>query len=126
MEFKEKQFDGPYEVAGINITNEGELFKGIVYFPPESYGKPYPLVIYFHGFPQLFTLQEIIKSYSYLLDMGYALIAFNFRGYRYSQGTVSITSQLSDAMKIIEFVEKMAEHNMYNINDIHLLYMEMK
>ncbi len=126
MEFKEKQFDnlsGPsfYEVAGIDITNDGEIFKGVVYFPPESYEKPYNLVIYFHGFPQLFTLQEIIKSYSYLLDMGYALIAFNFRGYRYSQGKISIKSQVSDALKIIEFVERMAEHNIFNLTNINII-----
>ena len=121
MEFKEKQFDGPYEVAGIDITNEGETFKGVLYFPPVSFKKPYPLVIYFHGFPQIFTLQEIVKSYSYLLDLGYALIVFNFRGYRYSQGNVSIKSQVSDGLKVIEFVQKMAEHNIFNLENVNIL-----
>ncbi len=36
MEFKNKQFDGRYEISGIDIYNEGELFKGVLYFPPES------------------------------------------------------------------------------------------
>ena len=104
MEFKEKQYDGPYEVAGMDITNQGETFKGVIYFPPESFKKPYPLVIYFHGFPQIFTLQEIVRSYRFLLDLGYSFITFNFRGYRYSQGKVSIKSQVSDALSVVEFI----------------------
>ena len=90
MEFKEKQYDGPYEVSGIDIYNDGELFKGVLYYPPESYKKPYPLIIYFHGFPQLFSLQEIVKTYSFLLNMGLAFIVFDFRGYRFSEGKISI------------------------------------
>ena len=121
LEFKDKQFDGPYEVAGIDIKNEGDKFKGVVYFPPTSFSKPYPLFIYLHGFPQIFTLQEIVKSHSFLLDEGYAFIAFNFRGYRYSQGNVSIQSQVSDLFKILEFVKKMATHNIFDLNNINLL-----
>jgi pimeloyl-ACP methyl ester carboxylesterase len=121
LEFKEKQFDGPYEVAGIDITNERELFKGVVYFPPKSFKKPYPLVIYFHGFPHLFTLQEIVRSYSYLLDMGYSFIAFNFRGYKYSQGKVSIEAQVSDGLKVLNFIEQMAENDIFNLKNINIL-----
>lgn len=121
MEFKTKQFDGPYEVSEIQINSEGEIFRGMLYFPPQSFQKPYPLIIYFHGFPQLFSLKEIVRSYAFLLDLGYAFLAFNFRGYRYSEGKISISNQVSDAIEIIKFVRKMAEHNLFDLNDINLL-----
>ncbi|MFW9999320.1 MAG: alpha/beta hydrolase family protein [Candidatus Hodarchaeota archaeon] len=121
MEFKNKQFDGSYEVATIDIYNNNELFKGILYYPPVSFPKPYPVIIYFHGFPQLFTLQELVKRYQYLLDYGYAFITFNFRGYRYSEGKVSIKSQVSDALKITEFIETMASDNVFNPTNINII-----
>jgi len=121
LEFKEKQFDGPYEVAQIELENKGEFFKGLLYFPSETFHRPYPLVIYFHGFPQLFPLPEIVKAYKYILDMGYAFCIFNFRGYRYSEGQISIDGQLSDAMKIIEFVKKLAQDYIFDLNHINIL-----
>ncbi len=93
----------------------------MLYFPPATFHKPYPLIIYFHGFPQLFALKEIVKNHQYLLDVGYSFLVFNFRGYRYSQGEVSITSQVSDSIKIIEFVKKMAERNVFDLNNVNLL-----
>ena len=121
MEFKEKQFDGPYEVAQVEINNEGEAFKGLLYLPPESFKKPYPLVIYFHGFPQIFPLQEIVKSYKFILDIGIAFMIFNFRGYRYSDGQVSIKGQFSDAIKIIKFTEKLADNGMFDLKNINII-----
>ena len=121
MKFKEKQFDGPYEVIGVEIDNKGEIFKGLTYFPPESFQKPYPLVIYFHGFPQLFPLQEIVKGYKYILDMGIAFMIFNFRGYRYSDGEVSIKGQYSDAIKIIDFAEKLAHNGLFDLKNVNIL-----
>ena len=90
LEFEDKQFDGPFEVAEVSIDNEGQVFRGMLYFPPEKYKKPYPLIIYFHGFPQLFALKEIIRNYEYLLNLGYAILIFNFRGYKYIEGKISI------------------------------------
>ncbi len=121
MEFKEKQFDGPYEVVEVEINNKGEIFKGLTYFPLESFEKPYPLVIYFHGFPQIFPLQEIVKSYKFILDMGYAFCIFNFRGYRYSDGDVSIKGQFSDAIKIIQFAEKLAHNGVFDLKNVNIL-----
>lgn len=121
MEFEKKEYDGPYEVSEIQLENEGEIFRGMLYFPPQSFDKPYPLVIYFHGFPQLFPLTEIIKRYSYLLDMGYAFIAFNFRGYRYSDGKISISNHVSDALEIVQFAIKMAENNIFDLENIDLV-----
>jgi len=53
--------------------------------------------------------------------MGYSFLIFNFRGYRSSQGEVSITSQVLDSIKIIEFVIKMADRNIFNLNSVNLL-----
>ncbi|MFX0032724.1 MAG: alpha/beta hydrolase family protein [Candidatus Hermodarchaeota archaeon] len=120
MEFKEKQYDGPYEISEVEIENEGQIFRGLLYFPPESFKKPHPLVIYFHDFPQLFTLKEIVRNYQYLLEQGFAFLVFNLRGYRYSEGTISIESQTSDSLKLMEFVRAMSEHGHFDLNDINI------
>ena len=121
MEFKNKIYDGDFEVAEVSIENEGQIFRGMLYFPPEKYEKPYPLIIYFHGFPQLFSLKEIVRNYEYLLNMGFAFLIFNFRGYKYSEGTISIKSQVSDSLKVIEFTEKMTDHDIFNLDKINIL-----
>ena len=90
MEFKEKQYDGLYEVSEVEFHNKNQIFKSILYFPPESVQKPYPLIIFFHGFPELKPLQEIVSQYQFLLDLGYAFLIFNFRGFNFTQGEVSI------------------------------------
>jgi len=121
MEFKNKIYDGNFEVAEVSIENEGQIFRGVLYFPPEKHEKPYPLIIYFHGFPQLFSFKEIIQNYEYLLNLGFAFLIFNFRGYKYSEGTISIKSQVFDSLKVIEFVKKMAGHDIFNLNNINIL-----
>ena len=46
MEFKEKQYDGLYEVSELEFHIKNQFFKGLLYFPPESFQKPYSLIIY--------------------------------------------------------------------------------
>jgi alpha/beta superfamily hydrolase len=121
VEFEDKHYDGSYEVVALDIPNEGGIIKGLLYFPPKSYRKPHPIITYFHGFPQLFTLSEIISSYKFLLDLGYAFIVFNFRGYRFSEGNVSINSQVSDSLKILEFIDLMAKDKIFDINYINII-----
>jgi alpha/beta superfamily hydrolase len=121
MEFTNPQFDGPFEVSEIEIYNEGERIRGMLYFPPNEFKKPYPLIIYFHEFPQLFSFQEVVKQYIYLLEMGYAFLVFNFRGYRLSEGKISLKSQISDGLKIGEFAEKMAEKDIFKKNNLNIL-----
>lgn len=118
LEFENKQFDGPYEVSEIQID---QMLRGLLYFPPESFKKPYPLIIYFHGFPQVFPLIEFIKRYKFMLDIGFALLVFNFRGYSYSEGKISISSQVLDGQKIIEFVQKMAEHDIFDLKNVNII-----
>lgn len=121
LKFEDKEFDGPYEICGIEIDIKGELLKGLVYYPPESFKPPYPLIIYFHGFPFTVNLQDIARNYKHLLDMGSAIIVFNFRGYGYSDGIISLESQLVDANKIIQFVKEMAKDNIFDLNNINIL-----
>ncbi|MHA1723501.1 MAG: alpha/beta hydrolase [Promethearchaeota archaeon] len=119
MEFNKKQFDGPYEVIGIEINIEGEMLRGVLYLPPPPHEKPHPIIIYFHGFPQLTPFQEIAREYSFLLDMGYGFVIFNFRGYEISDGKVSLQSQLQDAFHVLELANKLAEKSLIvkeNIN----------
>jgi len=121
IEFQEKQFDGPYEVSEVQIKIDDQILRGILYFPPERFARPYPLIIYFHGFPQLFTLEELIKNYDYLLNEGYSLLVFNFRGYRISEGKVSIESQVKDATQVLKFVKLMAKKKIFEIENINIL-----
>jgi len=121
LEFENKQYDGPYEIAEINLESEGEKFRGMIYFPPKSFKMPYPLVVYFHGFPQLFPLIDIIKNYHYVLDNGFAFIIFNFRGYRYSQGKVSIKNQVLDALTIIQLIKEMSTKNIFTLDNVNIV-----
>ena len=79
MEFAKKQYDGPFEVVMVELQIEDQMLKGILYFPSTKFKGPHPIIIYLHGFPQLFSLQEIIRNYQYLLECGYVLLLFNFR-----------------------------------------------
>ncbi|MBY9018523.1 MAG: alpha/beta fold hydrolase [Candidatus Lokiarchaeota archaeon] len=121
MEFAKKQYDGPFEAVMVELQIEDQMFKGIMYFPPNKFKRAHPIIIYFHGFPQLFTLQEIARNYQYLLEQGYALLIFNFRGYNLSDGVISIKNQVTDALKIIEFVNSMAKKQIIIKDDINIL-----
>ncbi|MBD3197848.1 MAG: alpha/beta fold hydrolase [Candidatus Lokiarchaeota archaeon] len=121
MEFDNKQYDGIYEVTEVEIHNDGEIVRGIMYFPPQKYNKPYPLILFFHGFPQILTFKEIIRNFQILLDEGFAVILPNFRGYRLSEGEISLKSQVSDGLKLIEFSIQLAQNDIINGNDINIL-----
>jgi pimeloyl-ACP methyl ester carboxylesterase len=121
MEFKEKQYDGSYQVFEVEFHNEDQIFRGVLYLPPEPFEKPYSLVIFFHGFPQINPLEEIVKPYQFLLDNGYAFLAFNFRGYRFTEGKVSISSQVADSVKVIEFVDLMSQKNVFDLDNINII-----
>lgn len=120
--FKEKIFDGPYEVVEIQITNEGKKFRGIIYFPYKNkFKKPFPVIIYFQGFPQILPFSHIVGELKYLLDLGFAIILIYLRGYKYSEGIISIPGQISDGLKIIEFLELIAEKSVLDDNSINIL-----
>ena len=53
--------------------------------------------------------------------MGYALIVFNFRGYGFSQGSISIESQVLDAKMVIDFVKQMFKHSIFDQDNINIL-----
>jgi pimeloyl-ACP methyl ester carboxylesterase len=119
--FSEKQYDGPYEVSGVEININGEILKGVLYFPPDKFKKPYPLIIYFHGFPQLFSLKDIVKKEEFLLKMGYALLVCNFRGYQFSEGSISLKSHYNDAIKMIEFARGLDKKGITTLSDLNIL-----
>ena len=121
MEFKEKQYDGNYEVSEVEFYNENQIINGLLYFPPSHYQKPYSLIIYFHGFPQLSSLGEIAKNYHFLLDMGYAFLVMSFRGYNFTPGEISISSQTSDGLKILKLTRLMVKKGIFKKNDINIL-----
>jgi len=121
MKFKEKQYDGKYEVSEVEFHNGNQIFNGLLYFPPDQYQKPYSLIIYFHGFPQLSSLGEIVKKYYFLLDKGYSFLVMNFRGYHFTPGEISISSQTSDGLKVLEFAHLMVKKGIFKNNNINIL-----
>lgn len=121
MAFNESQYDGPYEVIAVEITINNEILRGVLYYPPKSHKKPYSLIIYFHGFPQLFPLQEIVKEYQFLLDMGYAFLIFNFRGYECSDGHVSLHSQFEDAYHMKILIETLSDKSIFIRENINII-----
>ncbi len=72
MEFKNKQNDGPFEIVMVDLQIEDQVFRGILYFHSSNFKRPHPIIVYFHGFPQITPLQEIARNYRYLLEKGYA------------------------------------------------------
>ncbi|TFG17816.1 MAG: hypothetical protein EU531_02250 [Promethearchaeota archaeon] len=121
MEFNTRQYDGPYEVSAVELDIEGQLLRGLLYFPRESYPKPYPLITYFHDFPQLFSLHQIVSNLEFLLEMGFSLLVFNFRGYRQSQGEVSLQSQLQDALEMAKFIQLMGKKEIFKLKEVNIL-----
>lgn len=121
MEFDEKQYDGPYEVTAVEINIEEQLLRGLLYFPRDLHSKPFPVITYFHDFPQIFSLHQIIVNLEFLLKNGFSLLVFNFRGYGQSQGTVSLKSQLQDAVKIAEFVQLMGKKGIFKRQELNIL-----
>jgi esterase/lipase len=120
VEFSEKQYDGPYEVSGVEINIKGEILKGFLYFPPDKFKKPFPLIIYFHGFPQLFSLKDIVKKEQFLLEMGYALLVCNFRGYRFSEGRISLRSHYNDGIKMVKFARELSKKGEVKLTDVNI------
>jgi alpha-beta hydrolase superfamily lysophospholipase len=53
--------------------------------------------------------------------MGYAFLIFNFRGYGFSAGKISINNQLSDAHKILEFSVLMAKKGIFMLDNINVI-----
>lgn len=121
MDFKEKQYDGSYEVSAVELNIEGKLQRGLLYFPREFYKKPYRLITYFHDFPNLFNLHQIAANLEFLLKTGFSLLLFNFRGYNNSQGKVSLQSQIKDSLKIAEFIQLMGKKEIFKRQEVNIL-----
>lgn len=121
MEFNEKQYDGPYEVSAVEININEQLLRGLLYLPEESYAKPYPIVTYFHDFPNLISLHQIAANLEFLLKLGFSLLVFDFRGYNNSQGKLSIQSQVQDSLKIAEFIQLMGKKGIFKLQELNVL-----
>jgi len=121
MDFNEKQYDGPYEISAVEIIIKEQLLRGLLYFPEDLYPKPYPIIVYFHDFPNLYSLHQIAVNLEFLLKTGFSLFLFNFRGYNYSQGIVSLQSQVQDSLKIAEFIQLMGKKGIFKPQEINIL-----
>lgn len=121
MEFEEKQYDGPYEVSAVELDIEGQRLQGLLYFPKEIYPKPYRLITYFHDFPQLFSLHQIVNRLEFLLELGFSVFVFSFRGYRSTQGKISLQSQLQDGLIVAKFISLMGEKGVFRRQEINIL-----
>ncbi|MFX0114295.1 MAG: alpha/beta hydrolase family protein, partial [Candidatus Hodarchaeota archaeon] len=82
-----------------SLTLVGDLlFPKKKKFPP-----PYPVVIYFHGFPG--NADKLSGVGLELVKAGYAYLAFDFQGIRLSEGEFSFAGEVQNAIDALAFIK---------------------
>ena len=94
MKFEEISF-----ISKGNIKILGE----IVY--PTKKNPPYPLIIKLHGFPG--DPDKILENELKLIRNGFAVLAFDFRGHRESEGEFSFEGEIFDVISALNFVDSL-------------------
>lgn len=96
----------------VQFENEGMKLFGMMHIPDGK--KPKPCVVFLHGY----TWNRIgehcifVKAARELARKGTAAFRFDFRGSGESEGDfkdISVESEISDALKAVEFVKSMAD-----------------
>ena len=84
---------GDVEILPTEFTSEGEAVRG--YFVKPSGQGPFPGVCKFHGLP---GGPDIIGGLATrLAEVGFAVLTFDFRGFRRSDGLFTLSGQIKDA-----------------------------
>ena len=94
MKFEEISF---VSKGGIKIVGE------IVY--PNKSVPPYPLILKLHGFPG--DADKILENELKLIRSGFAVMAFDFRGHRESEGELSFEGEISDLLSALDFIDSL-------------------
>jgi len=97
----------------VEFENQGQKIRGMVHLPNSAEEK-YPGVILLHGFTgnRYEPFFMFVRFSRYLAKKGIASLRFDFRGSGESEGTfeeMTVSNEISDAEKAIEFFTNMKE-----------------
>jgi dipeptidyl aminopeptidase/acylaminoacyl peptidase len=85
------------EVQPTSFTSEGETLRGHFVLPKGT--GPFPGICKFHGLPG--SSDQIGGIATRLAEVGFAVLTFDFRGFRSSEGVFRLASQVKDAKHAI-------------------------
>ena len=85
------------KVIPTEFTSEGETIRGYFVTPPGE--GPFPGICKFHGLP---GGPDIVSGFATTLaEAGFAVLTFDFRGFRQSDGMFTLSGQIKDAKSAI-------------------------
>lgn len=90
------------KVVPTEFTSEGEIIRGN-FVVPDGKG-PFPGICKFHGLPG--GPDQISGVASRLAEAGFAVLTFDFRGFRESDGIFTLSGQITDAKEAITHLLK--------------------
>ncbi|TFG29849.1 hypothetical protein EU528_09025 [Candidatus Thorarchaeota archaeon] len=79
------------------FISEGETIRGHFVTPPGD--GPFPGIVKFHGLPG--SPDQIVGLATHLAGAGFAVLTFDFRGFRKSEGMFTLSGQIKDAKSAI-------------------------
>ncbi len=85
------------EIIPTEFTSEGETIRGHFVIPRGA--GPFPGIVKFHGLPG--SSDQISGAATHLAEAGFAVLTFDFRGFRESDGYFELSGQIKDAKNAI-------------------------
>ena len=85
------------KIVPTQFESEGQLIKGDFVIPDRD--GPFPGICKFHGLPG--GADQVSGVASRLAESGYAVLAFDFRGFRRSEGLFSLEGEIQDARNAV-------------------------
>lgn len=85
------------KIVPTEFTSEGEIIRGN-FVVPDGKG-PFPGICNFHGLPG--SSDQISGAATKLAEAGFAVLTFDFRGFRESDGIFTLSGQIKDAKEAI-------------------------
>jgi fermentation-respiration switch protein FrsA (DUF1100 family) len=85
------------QVISTEFQSEGETIRGHWVMPKEK--GPFPGICKFHGLPG--SPDQVSGFATYLAEVGFAVLTFDFRGFRSSQGLWSLAGQVKDSQHAV-------------------------
>ena len=84
------------------VSNGGIKIVGEIVYPTKS-KPPFPLIMKLHGFPG--DADKILENELKLIRNGFAVMAFDFRGHRESEGEFSFKGEIFDLISALDFID---------------------
>ncbi len=85
------------KILPTEFTAEGETIRGHFVTPPGE--GPFPGIVKYHGLPG--SPEQTSGAATHLAKAGFAVLTFDFRGFRDSDGTFTLSGQIQDAKAAI-------------------------